>query len=105
MATDWSTLRSDAISAAQSVLGPAWAAASSGATGAITSLVHTAQYIDQNKASMTPAEAQFLSNQQKQAMQNVLTGYEAIGIAAAQNAVAAVIQAVLTAIPALVGFL
>lgn len=105
MATDWSTVRSDAISAAQGVLGPAWAAASAGATAAITSLVQTSQYIDQNKTNMTPAEYQLLVSQQKVAVQNVLTGYEAIGIAAALNAIAAVVNVVVAAVPTLVGIL
>jgi hypothetical protein len=54
---------------------------------------------------MTPAEDQLLLAQQKLAAQNVLTGYEAIGIAAAQNAIAAVVNTIITAVPALVGML
>jgi hypothetical protein len=105
MATDWSTVRTDAISAARGVLGPAWAAAAAGATAAITSLVQTSQYIDENKTTMTPAEYQLLVSQQKLAVQNVLTAYEAIGIAAALNAIAAVVNTILAAVPTLVGIL
>ena len=105
MATNWSTVESNAISAAKGVLSGAWAAASVGATSAISSLVHTAQYIDQNKASMTPDEYNLLASQQKTALQNVLTAYEAIGIAAAKNAVAAVVDVIVKAAPGLVGIL
>jgi hypothetical protein len=105
MATDWSTIRSDAISAAEGVLGPAWTAASGGASAAISSLVQTAQYIDENKNNLTPDEYQLLVSQQKQATQNVLTGYAAISIAAAMNAINAVVQVILKAVPALVGVL
>jgi hypothetical protein len=102
---DGNKVLNDAIAAAKAVLGGSWSAASSGATAQIGALVTTAQYIDANKGSMTPTEYQFLVAQQKTALQNVLTAYASIGIAAAQNAVAAVIGAVLTDIPSLVGFL
>ena len=105
MATDWSTVRSDAISAARGVLSGAWASASAGATGAIASLVQTAQYIDENKEKMTEDEYKLLASQQKTALQNVLTAYEAIGIAAAQNALAAVVNAILKDVPGLLGIL
>ena len=105
MATDWSSVRADAISAAQGVLGTAWKAASAGATSAIGNLVQTAQYIDQNKGSMTSDEYQLLVSQQKQATQNVLTGYEAISIAAATNAINAVLSVIIAAAPALMGLL
>jgi hypothetical protein len=103
MVTDWPTVRVNAISAAQGVLGTAWKAAAAGATGAIGSLVQTAQYIDQNKDNMTADEYQLLISQQKQAMQNVLTGYEAISIAAATNAIGAVINVIVAAAPTLLG--
>jgi hypothetical protein len=105
MATDWTSVRADAISAAQGVLGPAWKAASAGATGAIGSLVHTAQYIEQNKSNMTADEYQLLVSQQKLATQNVLTGYEAISIAAAINAINAMVAVIVAAAPALLGIL
>ena len=105
MATDWSTVGSTAIAAAQGALGPAWKVASNGATAAINSLVQTAQYIEENKDNMTSDEYQLLVSQQKTALQNVLTGYQAIGIAAAINAVSAVVTAVVNAVPTLVGIL
>ena len=68
-------------------------------------MLRAAQYIDQNKASMTSDEYQLLVSQQKIALQNVLTGYEAIGTATAQNAIAAVVNVILKAVPGLVGIL
>jgi len=53
---------------------------------------------------MTPGEYQLLA-QQKTALENLLTAYEAVGIAAAQRAVSAVINAALKDVPALVRFL
>ena len=103
MATDWSKVLSDAIAAAQGVLSSAWTVASVGATSAIASLVQTAQYIDQNKDKMNSDEYQLLASQQKIALQNVLTGYECIGIAAAQNATANVVNAIVKDVPTLIG--
>jgi len=54
---------------------------------------------------MTPDEYNLLASQQKTALQNVLTAYEAIGIAAAKNAVAAVVDVIVKAAPGLVGIL
>lgn len=102
---DWSKVLNDAVAAAKNVLGGSWTTASQGATAQIGALVSTAQYIDANKTSMTAAEYQLLVSQQKTALQNVLTAYEAIGIAAAQDAVSAVIQAVLADVPTLISIL
>lgn len=105
MATNWTQVRNSAIAAAQEVLGTAWSAAENGATAQIRALVEIAKYIDANKDNMDPDEYKSLCDQQKTALQNVLTGYEAIGMAAAQNAVAAVVNAILKAVPGLVGLL
>jgi hypothetical protein len=103
--TNWDKVTKDALAAAKSALGAAWGAASQGATGQIGALVHVGRYIEENKDRMTAEEYTLLSSQQKVALQNVLTAYEAIGIATAQNAVAAVINAILKDVPSLVGSL
>ncbi len=103
--TDWATVLNSALAAAQGVLGASWGAASAGATAQITQLVQTAQYIEANSAAMTPAETQFLMAQQKTALQNVLTIYESIAIAAAINTVNAILTVIITAAPGLAGFI
>lgn len=108
--TDWTTVENSAIAAAKGVLGGAWNAASSGATAQIKQLVQTAQYIESNTGNMntgnmTADEAKFLMSQQKTALQNVLTIYEAIGIAAAINTVNAVISVIINNVPGIAGFL
>ena len=102
---NWSKVTQDAITAAQAALGGAWSGAAQAATAQISALVHVAQYVEANQDAMTPAEYQFLVAQQKQAVQNVLTSYQAIGLAAAQNAIAAAINAVIKDAPGLVGIL
>lgn len=102
---NWNKVLNDAIAAAKTVLGTSWSAAAQGATAQIGALVHTANYIEANKQSMTKDEYQLLVSQQKLVLQNVLTAYAAIAVAAAQDTVAAVIDAVLKDVPALVGFL
>ncbi|MEN2473128.1 hypothetical protein [Burkholderia sp. GS2Y] len=104
MSTNWVSVRSDAISAAMNALGTSWSAVAGGATNQISLLVQTAQYIEQNLGSLSSGEASLLADQQKTALQNVLTAYAAIGIAAAQNAVAAVVDVILKDIPGLIGF-
>jgi hypothetical protein len=96
---NWTTVRNNAITAAEGVLKGAWSAASAGATAQINMLVQTAQYI--SKTNMTTDEKEFLMNQQKTALQNVLTAYESIGIAAAINTVNAVMNVILQAAPTL----
>ena len=96
---NWTTVRNNAIAAAEGVLKGAWDAASAGATAQISMLVQTAQYI--SKSKMTAEEKTFLMNQQKAALQNVLTTYESIAIAAAINTVNAVMNVILQAAPAL----
>jgi hypothetical protein len=102
--TNWTTVRNDAIAAAQGVLAGSWGAASTGATAQISILIQTGKYIEENIASMTVDEANLLVSQQKIVMQNILTAYESITIAAAINAVNAVIAVILTAAPGLAGF-
>ena len=101
---DWSTIEKDAVAAAAKSLGESWASAAHGATGSIAALLQTAQYIKAHEDGMTKDEATFVVAQQKAAMSNVLTAYKSIGAAAAQDAVAAVVQVVVKALPALIGF-
>jgi hypothetical protein len=104
MATDWDSVKTSLINAAKGVLGGTWSAASTGVTAQVASLVQIAQYVEQNKGNMTPEEVSHLGDQQKLALQVVLTTYEAIGLALAQNAVAAVFTTLLQAVPVLAGF-
>jgi hypothetical protein len=101
MAVDWNSLLQSALKAAETSLGNVWTVAAQGAAGAITSLVNTAQYVEANKASMTTDEYNFLLAQHKITLQNVLQGYAAISYAGAQNAVAAVVNTLVAAIPGL----
>jgi hypothetical protein len=51
--------------------------------------VDTGAYIEANKSSLSTDDCNLLTSNQTLAMKNVLLGYEAIGIAAAEQAVAA----------------
>ncbi|WP_321900103.1 hypothetical protein [Paraburkholderia heleia] len=102
MATNWVQVRNSAIGAAENSLGASWDAVSSGATAQIGALIQVAQYIQQNEATFTSDQYNSLLAQQKIAFQNTLTGYEAIGIAAAQNAASAVMSVILAALPGLI---
>lgn len=108
---DWDQIKTNAITAVQGILGGVWTAVSAGATTQIGLLVSAAKTAEDNAKlpagdpkKMTTEEAKMVLSHQKMAMQNVLKGYEAIGEAAAINAVAAVVKAITDAIPtALIG--
>ena len=104
MATDWNAIRDAALGAGKEALGSAWATASAGATAQISALVGIAGYIQENQNSMSADEISHLVAQQKTALQNVLIGYEGIGYADANNAVAATVNSILLAVPGLLGF-
>lgn len=90
MATiNWTNVYRQAVAAATKSLGSAWATVAPAAQHSIQMLVDTAAYISANKEKMDSDEYQLLITNQKLAMQNVLLGYEAIGIAMAEQAVAA----------------
>ncbi|MFZ6687347.1 hypothetical protein ACO0K0_06330 [Undibacterium sp. SXout11W] len=104
MATDWNAVRDAALGAGREALGSAWTTASSGATAQISALVGIAEYVQENQNSMSADEVSHLFSQQKAALQNVLIGYAGIGFADANNAVAATVNSILSAVPELLGF-
>jgi hypothetical protein len=101
--TDWATIKADAIDAAEEELTGNWNTVATSATAQIGALVDIAQYVEEHKTEMPQAQYQFLIDQHKDTLQSVLTGYEAIGLAMAQNAVNAVMQVIIAALPGLVG--
>ena len=86
---DWTSVYRDAIEAATQSLGRSWNAVAPAAVHSIQTLVDTAAYIEAHEDELSDTDCQLLAKNQKLAMENVLIGYEAIGIAAAELAVAA----------------
>jgi len=66
-------------------------------------LVDTAAYIEANKPSLSTDNCKLLVTNQGLAMKNVLLGYEAIGIAAAEQAVAAAWNVISSALQTSIG--
>lgn len=96
---NWKTVGQQAITAAATSLGASWHNVEPAAEHSIQLLVQTAQYIADNSAKLDEVDRKLLADNQQLAMQNVLLGYEDIGIAAAEQAVAAawaVIESALT---------
>lgn len=87
---NWSPVFSQAIAAAEKVLGQKWQIVSAGTTNQISNLTNTAKYIAKNKNKMTPSEYNSIIADQKLALQTVLLIYEDIGIATAEQVVQAV---------------
>ena len=95
---DWNTVAKQAIAAAAASLGATWNAVAPAAQHSIELLVMTAQYIAANAAQLDADDQKLLTDNQQLAMQNVLLGYQAIGTAAAEQAVAAAWGIVQTAL-------
>jgi hypothetical protein len=89
MPVDWNAILHQAIAAAGQSLAANWATVAPSAEHSIGLLLQTAEYIAANKDTLSAPEQKMLVDNQKLAMQNVLLGYEDVGILAAEQAVAA----------------
>src|ERR1700709_123961 len=87
--TDWTTVYQQAAAAVATSLGATWTVVEPTMEHSVQMLVDTAAYIEVNKASLSQDDCNLLTTNQTLAMKNVLLGYEAIGIVAAEQAVAA----------------
>ena len=103
MATDWGSVKTDALAAMQKCLEGKWPTVCMGATGAMQSLIETGRYIVEHKNQMSPDEYKMLMDEQKDCVKRVLTGYESISMAAANNAIAEAVNVIVKAVPALLG--
>jgi hypothetical protein len=102
-ATDWTTVFQQATAAAAGSLGASWNSVSQTAEHSVQMLVDTAAYIEANQSSLSSDDCNLLTSNQTLAMKNVLLGYEAIGIAAAEQAVAAAWGVVSSALQSTIG--
>ena len=102
-ATDWTTVFQQATAAAATSLAASWNSVSQTAEHSVQMLVDTAAYIELNKSSLSTDDCNLLTSNQTLAMKNVLLGYEAIGIVAAEQAVAAAWDVVSSALQSSIG--
>jgi hypothetical protein len=102
-ATDWTTVLKQATTATATSLGASWTTVSPTVQHSIQMLADTAAYIEANKDSLTQDDVTLLTTNQTLAMKNVLLGYEAIGIAAAEQAVAAAWGVISSALQTAIG--
>jgi len=100
---DWDTILQQAIAAAGQSLGKSLSTIAPAAEHSVSLLIQTAQTIAANNATLEAPEQNMLVNNQKLAMQNVLLGYEDIGILAAEQAVAAAWNVISQALTAALG--
>jgi|SRR5580693_4866933 hypothetical protein len=96
--TDWSIVATNALKAAENVIGAAWPAVASSASAQVAALVATAKYIEDNEAVMTQLEYETARLNQQRALEGVLSGYAAITIVMAQQAAEAAWNVVLAAL-------
>jgi|ERR1700733_11109370 hypothetical protein len=102
-AVNWSAVGQQALAAAASSLGSSWTTVRTSAEHSVQMLVDTAEYIAENEDTLDADERNLLVKNQKAAMENVLIGYEAIGIVAAEQAVAAAWGVVSKALSTVIG--
>jgi hypothetical protein len=100
---DWSQIAQNALLAAKQSLGQSWSTVQPATQHSVQLLVTTAEYIAANEDSLSEDERNLIITNQKLAMQNVLLGYEAIGIVAAEEAVDAAWGVVSSALSKVIG--
>src|SRR5690349_6759403 len=103
MATDWSTVENNMITAVKGVIGGAWPSIANGSVAGVKALVTIAQEIE-NSPNMSSEEKKQLMSEYQQSLQNTITAYASITAAIARNAVSAALTVLINAVPALAGF-
>ncbi len=99
----WSDALDAAVAAAKSQLTQNWTTVSVGVVGQIQALVSLAKYIDDNRAVISDDEYKMLMEHQKGCLQSVIVGYKEISYTVARNAVASIVNALIKAIPGILG--
>lgn len=95
---DLSKTVSDAVTAAAAQLGTAWITVAPDATHAILVLAQTEIYINDPANGLTPERKTWMESQLKLATKNILLGYEGVGLLAAELAINAAVNVIITAI-------
>jgi hypothetical protein len=98
---DWAKVLSDAVKAAETIIGARWPSIAKTATTQITALVENAKFIEANRASMTDMEYKATKINQQRALEGVLKGFAAISIVVAEQVAASVWGVVETALKTL----
>ena len=85
---DWNQVGKDVENAVIGVLGTSWRTVSSAAGPQIQAMITIGQSIEQenSQGQLTPLEYNTLRSMQKNALEGILSGYEAIGIVTAEQA-------------------
>ena len=106
---DWDTTLSDSLAAAEAVLSGAWGLVQTAATPQIGAMIQIAQQMETDYLATPPRltedEYQQAKSLQKNALEGILSGYEAIGIVAAEQAADAAWAVIETALKASIPFI
>jgi len=91
MAIDWTQVGKDIEAAVINVLKGSWSTVSTAAGPQIQAMISIGQSIEQsqNQGRLTPLEYNTLRSAQKNALEGILSSYDAIGIVVAEQAAAA----------------
>jgi hypothetical protein len=89
MAIDWTQVGKNVEAAVVQVLEGSWSTVSIAAGPQIQAMINIGQSIEQsqNQGRLTPLEYNTLRSAQTKALEGILSGYEAIGIVVAEQAV------------------
>ena len=88
MAIDWTQVGKDVEAAVLNVLKGSWSTVSTAASPQIQEMISIGQSIEKshNQGRLTTLEYNTLRSAQKNALEGILSGYEAIGIVVAEQA-------------------
>ena len=91
MAIDWTQVGEDVEAAVINVLKGSWNTVSTAASAQIQGMISIGQSIEQshNQGRLTPLEYNTLRSAQKNALEGILSSYEAVGIVVAEQAATA----------------
>jgi hypothetical protein len=102
MSVDWSATEQKAISAIKDVLSGAWGDVATGASAQVKALVSIGASVEaaiqSDPPSITQSDYQALLLSAQRALDGVLQTYEAVGIVIAEQAAAAAVNVVVTAL-------
>jgi hypothetical protein len=88
MAIDWQQVGPEVSNAVMTVLGNAWQTVSNAAGPQIQAIISIGQSIEQSKdaGNLTELEYSSLRSMQRNALEGILSSYEAVGIVVAEQA-------------------
>ena len=106
MAIDWNKVGLDALNAAKAVVGAQWKNIAAPAAAQIGALISVGKHIESEceAGKLTQDEFATLKSMQKNALEGIIAAHQGISIVVAEQAAAAAVNVVVTALSGMAGF-